>query len=164
MNKITAIDHLKNGWAIDSDNIGSVYSDLQIGFTEEGPITEFDNLSFGFEFAKDGETVERDSYPPDGVTYVRTDQQILEKTRLEHESNEEYELYLWAENGGERYETTVTLTTAKPIQPYNSWEWDDVEKVWLAPKPTPDGSGRTELEDSSWSWDEDTLEWVEDTD
>ena len=98
------------------------------------------------------------------MTYVRTDQQILKTIRLKHEPNEEYELHLWAENGGELYEYTVTVTTAKFSQPYDSWEWDDVEKRWVAPEPKPDGSGRTELEDSSWSWDEDTLEWVEDTD
>ena len=158
---ITAIDHLENGWDIDVDTVGSTYSDLQIGFTEERPITEFDDLSFGFEFTKDGEIVEKNSYPPEGVTYVRTDQQILKTIRLKHEPNEEYELHLWAENGGEMYEYTVTLTTAKPIQPYNSWEWDDAEKVWVAPKPKPDDSELADPENNRWTWDEDALEWVE---
>ena len=47
---------------------------------------------------------------------------------------------------------TLTDNTWRPPQPFASWLWQD--DAWFAPTPMPSEGG-------PWTWDEDTLSWVE---
>jgi hypothetical protein len=46
----------------------------------------------------------------------------------------------------------VTPDGLRPVKPYPSWVWDEDRYVAPVPKPTEGGP---------WTWDEDTLSWVE---
>jgi hypothetical protein len=110
----------------------------------------------GYRVKKDGKTVHECSYPPEGVTLVRSDQPYLlcDKARLI--PNEYYELELWIQKPGSEPDVkTSKFTTAKTPQPYASWTWDDTKKQWVAPKAYPEDG-------KNYTWDEKTLSWVVD--
>jgi len=154
MSKIYAYDDLRdNQWDVIEENTSSHYADLHIGFTNDLPIVEFTNLSFGFELRKDGEVIDSHTWPLEGVRYRRTDQTYLVTHRLKFTPETEYELFVWAENAGIRAEKAHTFTTPRPAQPYPSWTWDG--NTWNPPIPYPDDGG-------FYAWDEDAQAWVVD--
>jgi len=152
MSKIIATDHFETqNWEVNLDDLGANYADLFIGFTNEAPVIQFQNLQFKYEL-RQGENIKQYGiYPPPGVRYVRTDQTYLVVERLNNlKPDETYELYLWATNGGEFFETTTTFIVPRPPQPYDSWTWDGEQ--WTSPVPYPnDGNG--------YAWNETTNTW-----
>ena len=158
MSKIIATDHFETqNWEVTFDDLAPTYADLFIGFTDDAPVVEFKDLKFKYELKQDSNIKQYGVFPPPGVKYVRTDQPYVVVKRLKLDLETDYELYLWAENGGESFETTVSFTTPRPEQPYESWTWNSVDKVWEAPEPRPDDG-------KIYEWDEETLSWVEDVD
>ena len=151
MSKILATDNIKTGWQVDFEELAPNWADLYIGFTEGAPVVEFKNLKFKYELRKNNAVEQTNSFPPANTKYVRTDQPYLVVERLKLDIETEYELYLWAENGGESFETTVSFTTPRPAQPYESWTWDG--EHWNPPVAYPDDG-------ESYTWDEDTGSWV----
>ena len=155
MNKLYATDNFKTGnWSLDTSEIGPTTNDLFITFTEEAPVITFKDLKFGYELKQDGNIKQYGVFPPPGVKYVRTDQPYIVVERLNLVLETDYELYLWAENGGESFETTVSFTTPRPAQPYDSWVWNTETLNWEAPVPYPDDG-------KFYTWDEETQSWVE---
>jgi hypothetical protein len=154
MSKIIATDHFKtSNWEVTFEDLAPTYADLFIGFTENAPVIEFKDLKFKYELKQSDNIKQYGVYPPSGVRYVRSDQTCLVVERLKLEMETEYQLYLWAENGGQSFETTVTFTTPRPEQPYNSWTWNTETQTWEAPTPYPD-DGET------YSWDEENQQWL----
>jgi len=153
MSKIHATDHLESSnWEVSFEDLAPTYADLFIGFTDDAPVVEFKDLKFKYELKQDSNIKQYGVFPPPGVKYARTDQPYIVAERLNLQMETEYELYLWAENGGESFEKTVTFTTPRPKQPYESWEWDG--EKWNPPVPYPsDGE--------DYVWDEENQEWVE---
>ncbi len=152
MSKIIATDHFETqNWEVTFEDLAPTYADLLIGFTDDAPVIEFKNLKFKYELKQGDNIKQYGVYPPVGVRYVRTDQKHLVAERLKLKIETEYQLYLWAENGGEAFETTVTFTTPRPAQPYPSWTWDG--ETWQAPTPYPDDG-------ESYSWDEENQQWL----
>ena len=155
MGKLYATDNFKTGnWSLDTSEIGPATNDLFITFTEEAPVITFKDLKFGYELKQNGNIKQYGAFPPPGVKYVRTDQPYIVVERLNLVLETDYELYLWAENGGESFETTVNFTTPRPAQPYDSWVWNTETLRWEAPVPYPD-------DDKFYEWDEETQSWVE---
>jgi len=153
MSKIIATDHFEtSNWEVSFEDLAPTYADLFIGFTDDAPVVEFKDLKFGYELRQNDNIKQYGVFPPPGVKYVRTDQPYIVGERLKLQMETEYEMYLWAENGGESFETTVSFTTPRPEQPYESWEWDG--ENWNPPVPYPD-------DDKFYEWDEDSQEWVE---
>jgi hypothetical protein len=137
MSKILAYDDLRdNTWDVIEKDISSHYADLQIGFTKGDPVVEFKNLKFGFTLKHNNEVVDSKQWPPENVRYRRTDQKYLVTHRLKFKPDQDYELYIWAENAGILAEKTKEFTTPRPTQPYPSWTWDS--EKWNAPTPYPD--------------------------
>jgi hypothetical protein len=154
MSKIHAYDDLRdNHWDVIEENISSNYADLHIGFTNEKPVVEFDNLKFGFELTKDGAVIDSHQWPPDNVKYRRTDQKYLVAHRLKFQPDQTYDLFMWAENAGIRAEKTHTFTAPRPAQPYASWTWDETYNHWRPPVDIPADGG-------DYMWDEDAGDWV----
>lgn len=155
MSKIKATDHFETqNWEVTFEDLAPNYADLFIGFTDDAPVVEFKDLQFKFEL-KQGETVKQHAtYPPPNTRYVRTDQPYVVVERLLLQPENEYDLYLWAENNGESFETTVNFTTPRPKQPYDSWSWDGAQ--WNPPVPYPN-------DDKFYVWDEDAQKWVEES-
>ena len=158
MGKLYATDNFKTGnWSLNASEIGSGSNDLFITFTEEAPVITFKDLKFGYELKQDGNIKQYGVYPPAGVRYKRSDQEYLEVVRLNTKTDESYTLFLWAENDGQRFEKEFDFETPRPAQPYDSWTWNSTDKVWEAPEPYPN-------DDNDYTWDEETLSWVEDVD
>jgi len=154
MGKLYAIDNFKTGnWSLDTSEIEPTSNDLFITFTEEAPVITFKDLKFGYELKQDGNIKQYGVYPPPGIRYKRSDQEYLEVIRLKLETEESYSLFLWAENDGQRFEKEFDFETPRPAQPYNSWTWNPVNKIWEAPEPRPDDG-------KDYEWDEETLSWV----
>ena len=154
MSKIIAKDHLKTqNWEVTFEDLAPNYADLFIGFTDEAPIVEFTDLKFKYELKQDGNIKQYGVFPPPNTKYVRTDQDYLVVERLKLDMETDYELYLWAENNKTSIEKTVTFTTPRPAQPYDSWTWDANNQKWVAPEPYPEDG-------QDYTWDESTTRWV----
>jgi len=151
MSKIFATDNFQTqNWIITIQDLESNYADLFIGFTDESPVIEFQNLQFKYKLKQNGEVQQQGSYPPPNTEYLNSDQDYLVVERLNLTQETTYELYLWAENGGQSFEKTFEFITPRPFQPYPSWIWNG--ETWEAPVPYPEGGG-------SYVWNEDTQEW-----
>ena len=154
MSKIIATDHFETeNWEVTFDDLAPTYADLFIGFTDDAPVVEFKALKFKYELKQGGNIKQCGEFPPPGVKYIRTDQLYIVVERLKLKMETEYELYLWAENGGQSFEKTVTFMTPRPRQPYDSWIWNSTDKRWEAPEPRPDDG-------NDYEWDEETTSWV----
>ena len=152
MSKIIATDHFETqNWEVSFKDLAPTYADLFIGFTDDAPVVKFKDLKFKYELKQDGNIKQYGVFPPPGVKYVRTDQPYIVAERLNLALETEYELYLWAENGGKSFETAVSFTTPRPAQPYPSWTWDG--EKWNAPIAYPD-------DDKFYTWDEDSQSWA----
>jgi len=152
MSKISAIAHLKTkNWEVNIADLTAFFTNLHIGFTDEAPVIQFQSLQFKYEL-RQGENIKQYGiFPPPGVRYVRTDQTYLVVEQLKNlKPDETYELYLWATNGGESFETIKEFIVPRPSQPYDSWTWDGEQ--WTSPVPYPN-DGNTYL------WNENTHTW-----
>lgn len=138
-----------------SDDEAQAYNaEIKIGFRngEESPVL-FDNLSFGFSVADGTNELLSGSYPPVNVTYKSSDQEYLVADVVNDLTPEtDYTVSVWAENAGQRFEDTLTLTTPRPVQPFPSWVYDTENKYWVAPVPAPE-------DDNDYMWNEETQTW-----
>ena len=151
MSKLIAKDDFQTqNWLVTEEELSSYYADLCIGFTDQEPIIDFINLRFGYTLSSNDIELQTQSYPPEGLKYLQTDQEFITIDRLTFQPETSYSLFLWAENDGKRYEYTYNFTTPRPPQPYPSWIWNG--EIWEAPVPYPEGGG-------SYVWNEDTQEW-----
>lgn len=153
MSKLIAKDDFQTqNWLVTEEELSSHYADLCIGFTDQEPIVDFINLRFGYTLSSNDTELQTQSYPPEGVEYIQTDQEYLTVDTLNLQPETSYSLFLWAENDGKRYEYTYNFTTPRPPQPYPSWIWNG--EIWEAPVPYPE-------DDKYYQWNEDTQEWEE---
>jgi hypothetical protein len=153
MSKLLATDNFKTGnWSLEIKNLAPNYADLFISFTNEAPIVEFKNLRFGYELKQEGNIKKYNMFPKAGARYIRSDQPYLVVERLHFKPDQTYTLFLWAENGGKRFEKEFEITTPRPKQPYPSWIWNG--ERWNAPTPYPEDGLR-------YRWNEETQTWVE---
>jgi hypothetical protein len=83
---------------------------VEIGFVGGEISVRFDGLTFGFVCDVDEGDTFTATYPPEGVTYVETDQAYISSDMLHLERGDEVTLTVWAENAGERHEDTVAFT------------------------------------------------------
>lgn len=91
------------------------YCDIFAGIKKHVDVIEFDNLKFGYELIKLNEVVASRIWPDPGVTYIRTDQEILDGDRVNWEPSTEYTLTVWFENWGKRYKGQLSFTTPDEI-------------------------------------------------
>lgn len=162
MSKILAKDDLKTqSWEVTFHDLEPTFADLYIGFTEEAPIVNFKDLKFKYELRQANNIKQYGVFPPPNTRYVSTDQEFLVVERLYLEIETDYELYLWAENNKESFETTVTFTTPRPAQPYYSWTWNTEILAWEAPAAYPDDGNEYEWNEETVSWDESMAEIYE---
>lgn len=153
MSIIKAYDNLiDNQWDFIEENISSHYADLKIGFTKNEPIVEFKNLKFGFELKHNDEIIDSKNWPPENIKYRRTDQVFLVTHRLSFKPGLNYVLRVWAENDGVFVEGFLPFSPPIPVQPFESWVWQDFS--WVPPVSYPEDGG-------FYVWDEDSVSWVE---
>ena len=137
-------------WLVTEENLDSFYTDLCIGFTYQEQIINFKGLKFGFTLTSNDIIVDTQSYPPEGMVYLQSDQEYLTTYRLNIQPETAYSLFLWSENDEKRSEYTYNFITPRPSQPYPSWIWNG--EIWEAPVPYPQ-------DNEFYLWNEDTQQW-----
>jgi len=149
---IITFDRETYQFGLAQENLNPYYCDVVAALNDGGQTVIFDRVSsFGFEI-KNGENVIADkSYPPEGVTYIQSDQRIIQVERVKWQPEMELVVRVWLNMSGQYFEQSFNVSVPIPAQPYPSWTWDGSR--WNAPIPMP--------EEGSYAWDEDTLSWVE---
>lgn len=120
---------------------------------QRDPNIVFNNLRFGFKLYKDGELIREVTEPPEGITFLSSDQDYLASIPIIVNMNTYYTLHLWVEESGKRYELDYNLEVPKPPKPFPSWEWKD--NGWMSPVTRPLGEDKI-----NYIWDESTLNWI----
>lgn len=92
-------------------NLSPNYADIFAGIKKHLDIIPFSDLSFGYELILNGQVVSARSWPDPGVTYVQTDQEIIDGDRVEWLPETEYTLKVWFNNWGQYYEGSDTFIT-----------------------------------------------------
>ena len=147
---LATLDLSSGDWTIEDDSNSSY---VAVGFSSDGGPATFDNLSFGWTVSVNGEEVSSKSYPEGDIVYVSTDQTYLSMDAIDVSPDDDCVLSVWAENSGEKNETSYEWTVARPDSPHPSWIWNSEIRGWEAPIPMPQ-DGKT------YRWDEDTTSWV----
>jgi hypothetical protein len=139
-------------WSLSKAFITADYIDLQINLNFLVEETAFNNLRVGYRLTRDTEMVSQGVYPHAGaITTAKTTPLINERILVA--SNAGYTLLVWAENFGERIDSTFNFITPMPAQPFPSWTWDNNQ--WNAPTPMPtDGPA-----DAAYKWSEKQQQW-----
>jgi hypothetical protein len=124
------------------------------GFLKDSKVeVVFDNLSFGVVI-KDGDVeVHSQSFPPENVSYISSDQYILDSGFFDNlEVNKTYSLELWVKNAGDSFNIFVEISAPIPPQPFPSWTYLEEINSWDPPKELPqDGI--------VYDWNEENLSW-----
>lgn len=99
-------------------DLSPYYVDIYAGIKKHLDVIPFSGLSFGYELHSDGQLVASRTWPDPGVTYIRTDQEIIDGERVDLNPNTEYTLKVWFINWGQYYEGTDTFTSpSDPVAP-----------------------------------------------
>jgi hypothetical protein len=111
-----------------------------------------DGLKFGYTITINNTPSEQFEYPPSNITIRELSKNRLFHYRAEAVPDDTVTLDVWATNANLTKHAKHEFVIPRPEQPYPSWEWQD--GAWIAPSPYPEGDGM-------YSWDEDTLDWIE---
>lgn len=151
---IITTDIASKTWSIDEEELGYSFIEIKFGFRDNNSLPViFNNLSFGYQLNLDSEKISEDSRPLPGISYVSTDQNFIELfTVSELLIGKEYSLNVWAENNGERWENTFIFFNPTFPKPYESWNWDEDQNMWVSPVPYPN-------DDDIYIWNEETTSW-----
>lgn len=107
---IATADLTTSTWTLDENSVQNRDLMLYISFVSGSDLVEFDDLSFGIKITKGEEIGLEDEFPKNGTTYIQTDQEWLEHIRIFFDlEDQNYEIKLWANNGGEYFENTFTV-------------------------------------------------------
>lgn len=108
-----------------SNEIHPEYIDVYLGFCDGNKVTIFDELKFGYKIKLADAVIQEGSFPQENNKYISSDQEFMVCERVETEPSTEYELYVWAENGGVLFESSKLFTT--PPITFNDVCWWDGE-------------------------------------
>jgi len=157
MSRISAKVNLETrDWDIEYYDSDPIYVDVLMGFNRGEPIgtkVPFYGLAYGFEVIKDGETEPFyfESYPPENVTYLSTDQEFMQRSNLTLENNTEYKILFWVSDKGESHQIEFDFITPDATVRYPSFVWDG--EMWRAPIDYPDDG-------KMYIWNEMVKNWV----
>lgn len=92
-------------------DLSPYYADVFAGIKKHLDVIPFSGLSFGYELRQGTTLVSSRTWPDAGVTYIRTDQEIIDGERVHWLPDTEYTLKVWFINWGQYYEGFDTFTT-----------------------------------------------------
>lgn len=92
-------------------DLSPYYADIFAGIKKHLDVIPFSGLSFGYELIKNNEIISTRTWPPPGLTYIQTDQEIIDGERVQWEPDTEYTLKVWFKNWGQYYEGSDTFTS-----------------------------------------------------
>lgn len=84
--------------------LASTYCDLMAGIVKEQERLNMDNVSFGYALSVGDVEVSSNAWPPTGVQYVETDQEVIEVERVDLQPDTLHTLSVWLEYSGIRFE------------------------------------------------------------
>ena len=126
---------------------------IRIGVVSDSETTQFNNVSFGYEIYTGEELIVSESFPPENIVYVSTDQEIMTTSYFEKiKLGKPYTLKFWITDSGENFDGTFDIMIPRPEQPFESWTWNEDVSVWEPPAPYPNDG-------EYYVWDEETLSW-----
>lgn len=123
---------------------------IEARINRHGQVVPFSGLSFGISITRNGGDPVEQVFPPQGVVYRETDQDILTAWRADWLPGETVEISVWMENGGSRVDGSASFVAPYPPKPFASWVWSG--SSWAAPVPYPDDGGEYEWDEASTSW------------
>ena len=110
-------------------------------------------VSFGYALSIDGHQTSSGVWPPPGIEFIETDQDILQSVWLEWLPDSEIKIDAWLiDSTGSRHDTSTTFHSPRPESPFPSWLWEN--KQWNPPVPRPE-------DDKCYEWDEENVNWLE---
>ncbi len=118
-------------WSTRYDNLDRSPVNLQFFFTNG----EFNGLQFGYTLFLGSDVISSESFPPQGVKYLTTDQEYVVATSIAVLPDKNYKLSIWSENSGDRQEIDYDFYVPKPAQPFTSWRW--IDTAWQPPIDYP---------------------------
>jgi len=135
------------------NKVSAGYCEFIASLERHGAEVSLAGFSYGATVSINGEVALVKSYPPAGVKYVSTDQDIIASEVLSVFPAEAVcHISAWVDISGSRVENELTFTIPRPPQPFLSWTWDGA--CWVPPTPYPAD------DNSDYVWDEDQLKWV----
>jgi len=145
-------DISKKTWEVIEEETFKSQRHISIGFVDnKKDQVFFDNLFFGANM-KCGDKELSFSFPKNGISYISTDQKIIESFSFETKADDNWEVTVWAENSGELMTKTVNIFIEKPDKPFESWLWNDELQLWSPPIPYP-------KDDLKYLWNEEDKQW-----
>ena len=92
-------------------DLAPTYCDLMAGIVLETERLTMDLVSFGYSLKQGATEVSTNSWPPAGVQYLETDQEVIEVERVEWAPETEYTLDVWLNYSGNHFEGQHVFTT-----------------------------------------------------
>lgn len=134
------------------NHASSGYCDFIAAIDRYGETVDISCFKYGATISINNQVVIENCYPPDGVQYINTNQDILVTERLSpFPADAECHIVAWVEISETRIEEDITFTIPRPTQPFASWIWN--ETCWTAPIPYPS-------DDGIYIWREDEGDWI----
>ena len=97
-------------------DLASAYCDLMAGIVKEQERLNMDNVSFGYALSVGGVEVSNNAWPPAGVRYVETDQEVIEVERVDLQPDTLHTLDVWLEYSGVRFEGSHEFTPMSEVE------------------------------------------------
>lgn len=117
-------------WSVDVSGEG-LWLDVFFGFSSNQEVTVFDNLSFYYEISINNDSFDKKMYPPDGVSYIETDQPYIATDRIVGiRPDDVLSLTVHATNANVDYEETAVIMIPRPPQPDPDCVWNDDDRSW----------------------------------
>jgi len=127
---------------------------IRIGIASDSEVTQLSNVSFGYEIYTGSDLITSESFPPENIVYVSTDQEIMTTSYFEKiKIGRPYTLKFWIDDFGKKFDSTFDIMIPKPEQPFESWIWNEDISVWESPVPYPNDG-------EYYLWNEELGSWV----
>lgn len=149
-------DITKKEWSVEKEDLESFRISLKIGFRDNGNLPViFNKMSFGFYLTDENERIVDETFPPEGVEHISTDQEILDIFYIDYlYPDKEYILTIWSKNDNDSWQYSEKIILPRLEQPFPSWTYDEQEHSWEPPVAPPQDPG------IAYEWDEDKKQWV----
>ena len=143
-------DTATGDFAFEDGTIRPFGASIEARLDRHGETIHFDGLEFGLTITRDGGDPETHTFPPPGVTYRSTDQDLLTVVPVRWRPDEVITVEVRITTAGQTMTGRHGLTVPRPPRPYPSWVWDSTR--WAAPVPEPDDGGLYQWDEAGKKW------------
>lgn len=138
--------------SIDITNISPWGANLRAVLNRYGHTINLKGVTMRLTINADGSQIVDMQMPPPGVSYSKTNQDLLASGRAIWRPDQQIEVNACCKtSSGLDLATNASFIVPRPTKPYPSWIWRDSR--WQAPAPYPDNG-------DNYYWDEDIMDWI----